>query len=841
MSIGRRLLLFIPVASALLGNLTDYPSYVCPPGFDCWNQNSCPSIKLSCPTGYYCGDFSEESSVTVGGDDELERDEWCPLGTRCPTTERVLPCSEGRWCDAASTTGIECDPAGICPENSWTQNRVFPLIIMGIITAAFFVLSALDPGIRGTDKSGNSNLQGVDEFTNLNFHCDNVSITLPNGKTILHPVTADFNAGELIAIMGPSGAGKSTVMRAIMTNKHDGNLTINGEDAGSLPYKSTLGFVPQDDIVDPLLTAREVLTYAAQTRLPRSWSAQMINTRVDMVLKQLDLWHVQNTRVGDKITRGLSGGEKKRVSIGIELVANPSAIFLDEPTSGLDASSAEQLSVVLAGVAKTGRCVVAVIHQPRQESFLKYQKLLLMGKGGHVVYFGESKDIGEYFASVDPELACPPGMNIANHVLDIVNGVYDNNLHRKSMTHMPSKVAVIEEEEEDEEEAEEEEKEVEDKKEGEDEKNIKTTRRDRKQSRRSIHSIKKPVLAKDLPQKWVEFCKSKREEVSKCEGKSEQKKRSSSKFHARDVGIMRMAYAMTWRSLLVWLRDTKGRTLITFLSMLLALILSVGFTPYLQNSYVYEPPLPASLQPWCPSFLDCTVPASVIGLEQLLFFLTVSMGSITGMVGARLFSGDILIIKREGEAGVSTLLQGIVKLFVDLISVVLYSAIFAGTWVTLGHPGKAQDWFNLCIAIGVASSGIGTAVSLTVSRENSLLVATVLSLVFAAFSGIYPRYRTLGDAQGFWDLFYSRWTAEATYTLYTDHLEQQGQDIQRGADDIGFTIGRFGYDIGIMWVLGFAYRVIGLVILVWTIQGEPAIITKVRGNVKSLFSGKQHS
>uniref|UniRef100_A0A7S3YMK7 ABC transporter family G domain-containing protein n=2 Tax=Lotharella globosa TaxID=91324 RepID=A0A7S3YMK7_9EUKA len=189
------------------------------------------------------------------------------------------------------------------------------------------------------------------------------------------------------------------------------------------------------------------------------------------------------------------------------------------------------------------------------------------------------------------------------------------------------------------------------------------------------------------------------------------------------------------------------------------------------------------------------------------------------MVGARVFSGDILVIKREGNAGVSTLLQGVIKLLVDLIGVILYSSIFAGTWIPLGHPGEAQDWFALCISLGVAASGVGSAVSLAIDRDNSLLVATVLSLCFAAFCGVYPRYKSLNNAQWFWDLFYSRWAAEATYTLYTAHLDEQGQDIQRGADEIGFTIGRFGFDLGIMWVLGFAYRVIALIVLEYEVHG----------------------
>jgi len=140
--------------------------------------------------------------VTIGGDDELSRDSWCPLGTRCPTTLKVLPCEEGSWCDIASTDGKTCDPAAICPEDSWTQNRILPFAIIAVIVAGFFILGASDPGVRSSDDGADS-IQGVDSFTKVNFQCEQMSVTLPNGKMILHPINASFNSGELVAIMGP--------------------------------------------------------------------------------------------------------------------------------------------------------------------------------------------------------------------------------------------------------------------------------------------------------------------------------------------------------------------------------------------------------------------------------------------------------------------------------------------------------------------------------------------------------------------------------------------------------------------------------------------------------------
>ncbi|GAB5357087.1 hypothetical protein AAMO2058_000344200 [Amorphochlora amoebiformis] len=129
------------------------------------------------------------------------------------------------------------------------------------------------------------------------------------------------------------------------------------------------------------------------------------------------------------------------------------------------------------------------------------------------------------------------------------------------------------------------------------------------------------------------------------------------------------------------------------------------------------------------------------------------------------------------------------------------------------------DWFALNISLSWASSGVGTLLSLAVSRDSTYLVSIVLSLFFGAFSGLYPRYADLGQAKWIWDLSYARWSSEAVYTLYTKPFEEQGQDIQRGANEFGYTIGRFSYDLGVLWALGFAFRVVTASLLIRKVHG----------------------
>ncbi|GAB5357086.1 hypothetical protein AAMO2058_000344100, partial [Amorphochlora amoebiformis] len=347
------------------------------------------------------------------------------------------------------------------------------------------------------------------------------------------------------------------------------------------------------------------------------------------VLKQLDLTHVQHTRVGDELTRGLSGGEKKRVSIGIELVANPSAIFLDEPTSGLDASSAESLTRILEDVAKTGRCVVAVIHQPRYESFKRFDNLLLMGHKGHCAYFGPTKDAAKYFTSQDPGLRCPAFTNVANYLLDVVSGIYDADRHRKSRLNMSltrkNSAAASK---------------------GERDKIEHAPAEDAKSSRQK----KRKLLAEEMPAAWKRYFNASGGLITKGDVKANGKI-----IEAKQTSIPRTAFAMAMRSFILFIRDVSGLRLFLFLSVFMSLTLSSGFSPYIQNGYTYTPPLPLSLDPWCPAFLDCSLVRD--GIYQLMFFNNVALGATTMMVGARLFSSDILVVMREGRAGVSTLLQ----------------------------------------------------------------------------------------------------------------------------------------------------------------------------------------
>jgi len=210
------------------------------------------------------------------------------------------------------------------------------------------------------------------------------------------------------------GIGKTSLLNALcgraFYGRTEGKVIINGQEASLESIQSSTGFVPQDDIVYAELTVRENLMYSGRFRLPRETPIDEIEDLVDETMASLGLSRVANSLVGDVRRRGLSGGEKKRVNIGLELMAKPEILFLDEPTSGLDSSSALLVMQSLKNlVLKEGMTVLSVIHQPRKDIFFLHDSLVLLGAGGNMVYHGPVEDAENYFGSLGKPYTMPPG------------------------------------------------------------------------------------------------------------------------------------------------------------------------------------------------------------------------------------------------------------------------------------------------------------------------------------------------------------------------------------------------------------------------------------------------
>ncbi|KAI8816706.1 uncharacterized protein EV422DRAFT_275965 [Fimicolochytrium jonesii] len=256
----------------------------------------------------------------------------------------------------------------------------------------------------------------------MDFRFHSLGLKLKSGKSILEGVNGEIKAGRLTAIMGPSGAGKTTFMNVLMGKvpRTNGTLYINNKESEMHKFKKIIGYVPQEDIMHRELTVKENIHHAARVKLPASWTAKEVEDYTDAVIAALNLSHVAHSPIGDETTRGISGGQRKRVNIGIELAGVPITLFLDEPTSGLDSTSALSVCQNLKDVAGLGLTIVSVIHQPRYEIFRAFDDIILLVPGGKTAYMGPSSEAQPYFEAMGFEFdkRCNP----ADLLMDILAG-----------------------------------------------------------------------------------------------------------------------------------------------------------------------------------------------------------------------------------------------------------------------------------------------------------------------------------------------------------------------------------------------------------------------------------
>ena len=238
-------------------------------------------------------------------------------------------------------------------------------------------------------------------------------------KTILHEIDVFMPCGSLTAIIGGSGSGKTSMLNALAHKtggtrlKTSGSIFYNGDSRISSIRSA---YVMQHDILIPTLTVKETLLYAAELRLPPpTTSAERLMVVEDIIL-ELGLKECANTRIGNNVHRGCSGGEKRRTSLGVQMLANPSVLFLDEVTTGLDATSAFQLVRTLKNLAGKGRTIIVTIHQPRSEIWGLFDRLILLS-GGSSLYSGTVRECLPYFAGLGFPL--PAFVNPAEHLVDL--------------------------------------------------------------------------------------------------------------------------------------------------------------------------------------------------------------------------------------------------------------------------------------------------------------------------------------------------------------------------------------------------------------------------------------
>ncbi|OLY79994.1 ABC transporter G family member 12 [Smittium mucronatum] len=253
-------------------------------------------------------------------------------------------------------------------------------------------------------------------------HIDPASSKKKKTKIILDNITGSFMPGRLTAIMGPSGSGKTSLLNLlsgrISSSKFEGGIWLNGRraDGGSLGLVSR--FISQDDIMLSTMTVKEAIEMAIEFRI-KDISREEINRRTNDAIYTLELEKCQNTIIGDSITTGISGGERKRTSIAMEMATDSSILFLDEPTSGLDIYTSHLVVKLLKKISRSGQTVVSAIHQPSSDIFNLFDDILILSEG-LVAYFGPQKDLVPYFSSIGYQ--CPLYTNPADFIFtDVLN------------------------------------------------------------------------------------------------------------------------------------------------------------------------------------------------------------------------------------------------------------------------------------------------------------------------------------------------------------------------------------------------------------------------------------
>ncbi len=243
---------------------------------------------------------------------------------------------------------------------------------------------------------------GEQEERPIQLRAENLEFTFPNGKKGLHSLNITSKSGELVAIMGSSGAGKSTLLSVLNGTSpvSDGKLLLNGKDIykDARVLEGMIGNIPQDDLLIEELSVYQNLFYNTKLVYGKDSDAE-IRIRVMNMLDSLGLTDTADLKVGNPLNKTISGGQRKRLNIALELIREPAVLFVDEPTSGLSSHDAENVMDLLKQLTLTGKLVFVVIHQPSSDIFRMFDRLLILDTGGYPIYYGNPSDSLLYFKS----------------------------------------------------------------------------------------------------------------------------------------------------------------------------------------------------------------------------------------------------------------------------------------------------------------------------------------------------------------------------------------------------------------------------------------------------------
>lgn len=610
----------------------------------------------------------------------------------------------------------------------------------------------------------------------LNIRFEELGLRLKKGgHVVLSGVTGQLTHGRVTAVMGPSGAGKTTFLTSLAGKATYGTLTgsvfINGQRAllTDRKYKHLLGFVPQEDVMHRDLTVRENVVMSALTRLPATWSHDAKLDFAESVLEVLGLVEIADSIVGDELVRGISGGQRKRVNIALELAADPLVLFLDEPTSGLDSTGSLQVCSALTRIARLGITVALVLHQPRYEIFAAFDDLLILGKGGRTVYLGPVAEALPYFEA-QLGLPCPRFVNPADHMLDVVGGTVPPEWARAHPDWKPAQL-------------------------------FDTWDAHRRRGAGGHDST-----------------------LAEAAGAAAQKGGAPDPPPHHPVNVIALFYLYLRRALSQQLRHPITILMNNALLCVSALVLALVY--YGDVAYGSPQPLEAFAQ--CPSLIADSCQLCLLESQDQLTthgIMTLISVSLAGVATFLPVLGNEKVVYFREASALPQPLQSIAYFLGKDISMVPQlvagPALFCAAYEALTTPRASfAHYYLVFLAVYFAASGVAhvTAVLAPASLGQLMGVSVVFS--FAMFSGASPSLPVM--ASKFIPLRYApyisfiRWALEAMYTMEVVKYEQvvalQGLDLATiVSDTFAYEMNSFGRNLAIVFAFGVGFRLLAMV------------------------------
>lgn len=722
----------------------------------------------------------------------------CTKGHYCPNSTIQLPCPKGSYCLIGSTEPRECSGIYRCDEKElMLPSGDWFLVFIAVVTFVLFLFVLvsyrfLNKRFPFHEKTTETDASDVDteayntpngkmmkmehesmrasflttpkpSYT-IDLKFNQLQLTLKNNICIMKGVTGELKGGQFTAIMGPSGAGKSTFLSLLSgkTEPTGGTLVVNGEEASLKDYRKLVGFVPQEDIMLRELTVEENIRHSALMRLPEELSRKDKLDRVYKVMESLDLLAISNSVIGDEDVRGISGGQRKRVNVAMELVADPSLLALDEPTTGLDSTTSSNLCATLSMLAASGVNVMAVIHQPKVEILEQFTNVLLLGVGGKTVYMGPTEGMGPYFTRIGFPL--PPQMNPADYYMDVISGLIpcenNQNLQKEDLFDLWANSP---------------------------ENSDYTTKTESDDKNGNYNTFSQKLKGK------AHIC--------------------FQNSHRTTPGTMGQTFLLLKRAILQRCRRPSNTAVPLCLSAFAAVL--IGYMAKSFKSIYYGVPLVSTNRFNAASQFMENYPLPPVDMTKTLWLFTALVITLVCIVSINTFGLEKAVFLRESFSGTNATSYWLAKSLETGAWLPLHAAVFVV--VCYGMQPLSITLINFWLVIWISMigfSGIGHIVSLLVGRANRGIVHLISCLILVfVFSGVIIQYQ----GKKWFQIVFTFWNAQSyakgSLMIYEDAFAVDELNQIAGAGyNLKFS---FAFDIACSFLTAIFWHFVALAIIIY--------------------------